>query len=292
MGRWGAPCPPGGGETNNKACDTANGFACYGSSPTDAAAFCTLIGCHQDGDCPGSWWCATVNSQPNVTTAKPAFGPTRTVCLPRAYCSPCLMDHDCTAAPNGTPQHCAKDAQGKGFCAPQCSGNANCALDAQCVAQWAVCTPGAGSACASDDDCPPADGTFQHCDAGKCTPECSGDADCAAGQKCKGLGVCSPRAGVCVGDGTFCSPCRSDDDCIPGNGYCLSAAPYSTELFCSVPSTVPHCDAQTANPAGCPPRSSTDNWKAVVCTGSPLNQCLGEVTFSMSGAPGCWTVNR
>jgi hypothetical protein len=42
-----------------------------------------------------------------------------------------------------------------------------------------------------------------------CTPECSSDGDCAAGQRCKALSVCVPRAGACVGDGSFCSPCRT-----------------------------------------------------------------------------------
>ena len=79
-GQWGTPCAPENGESNNKACDTGDGFACYGASPTDANAFCTVYDCHADSDCPGGWWCATVDNAPNVTTATRSFGQTHTAC--------------------------------------------------------------------------------------------------------------------------------------------------------------------------------------------------------------------
>jgi hypothetical protein len=301
-GQWGATCPPSGGEAKNAACDTADNFSCYGTSPTDATAFCTLFGCVDDSDCPGTWWCATVNQGPNVTSSKATFGITRSVCLPREYCAPCHLDHDCPPAADGTFQHCAADVQGNGFCTPTCGSDGNCALDATCQNRVSICGPAQGAACQSDDECPPLAGVAQHCNAGKCAPECASDADCAglpgdggAPPTCQWQRVCTPRAGVCRGAGDFCSPCRSDADC--KNGYCLNGLPYSTEHFCSVKSTVIPCDTTSGNPPGCPAHAASDNWVVNVCSASPANQCEGLVVLGTSAAqaselPGCWTVNR
>jgi hypothetical protein len=301
MGQWGTPCLPSGGEQSNKACDTTDQFSCYGNNPTDANAFCTIIGC-VDTDCPGGWWCATVNAAPNVTTNKQSFGPTRPVCMPRAYCAPCRLDHDCPAASDGTEQHCVKDTGGDGYCTPTCGGDANCPIDATCTNWQSLCTPAQGASCRSDDDCSPLAGIPQHCDNGKCSPECGSDADCAsvgdagsAPATCAWRRTCTPRAGVCLGNGGFCSPCRSDLDC--KNGYCLSGMPYSTERFCSVKSTTLPCDTTTLDPPGCPKATTGDNWLHSGCTTSPANQCEGLVTFGTAtgqggGVPGCWTQNR
>jgi hypothetical protein len=333
---------------NNPLCDTADAFICYGKSPTDATAVCTIDGCAQDSDCPGGWWCERVNAGPNVTTTKHTFGKTRSVCVPREYCASCQLDHDCPAAADGTQQHCARDSSGNGFCAPQCATNANCPFDATCTVQWGVCgqmacttdadcplttercsggvcrfgckkdadcpksngavqlcdsTAGVCLACLSDDDCPPANGTYQHCNAGVCTPECSGDSDCSTwmgNQRCTPLAVCTPRAGSCLGDGGFCAPCRSDDDC--HGGYCLTA-PYSGERFCShAVKTGATCGMTGPPPGSCPTRPSGANYKVVACTSmaddfAPADQCVAEVTFGTAQgvvqyAPGCWTANR
>jgi hypothetical protein len=352
-GQWRDFCDPSGGDANNAACDTADTFGCYGTSPTDANAFCTLFDCAQDSDCKGGWWCARVNIAPNVTTTKASFGPTRTVCLPRSYCAGCQMDHDCPAAPDGTPQHCVPDSQGNGFCSPHCGMDTNCQLDAVCRPPWALCVPrtcaadsdcpnvspperclggtcqrpckrsadcpavngapqhcGASDtcvaqACVNDDDCPPTQTTFQHCNAGACAPECGGDGDCNAAvgdQTCvQPLKVCMPRAGACRGDGSFCSPCRSDADC--SSGFCLIAA-YSTERFCSQAMKAGTMCSTMGPPMGsCPATAAGANYKQVACTSaatvfSPANQCVGEVSFGrtstgqVSFAPGCWTANR
>jgi hypothetical protein len=360
-GQWGAPCSAAAGFDDNPACDTNDNFFCYGVSPTDATTFCTYYDCLYDSDCPGGWWCATIDDAPNVATASRTFGATGTVCLPRQYCAPCTMDHDCSPAEDGSQEHCVgvADATGvqganSGFCAPQCATNDDCPLDATCVVQWGVCAdrrcasdsdcptngtpetcvggvctvtcatdadcppsngmpqrcaagPAGGTcapqSCLSDDDCPPTLGTFQHCNAGACTPECASDTDCNPGisdQTCVPLSVCSPRAGTCAGDGTFCAPCRSDLDCT--EGYCL-ASQYSKERFCSQtmpPGTV--CSATTGPPAGACPTGLGTNYKAIACTSSPsdfapANQCIGEVTFGVAAGqvqyqPGCWTQNR
>jgi hypothetical protein len=347
VGQFGTSCLPGDGESNNKACDAVDGFSCYGTSLADANAFCTLFGCAKDTDCPGGWWCEVVDMAPNVTTSVRSFGPTRTACLPRQYCATCQADHDCSPSADGTEEHCATDANGSGFCAPECASNAACPLDATCVGAFDVCTATAcmadsdcpalsgtaercflgsckipcttdascpavngapvhcgpagsceAQACASDDDCPPTAGTFQHCRGGTCTPECGGPADCRADQKCGTLSLCHPRAGVCVGTGGFCSPCRSDADC--QDGYCLNA-PNSTERFCSQ-AAQGSCSDDAAPNGMCPMRPNGATYMGVACTTeddsfAPANQCVGFVVLGTSTGtqeenPGCYTINR
>ncbi len=294
-GQWGATCVPTGGETNNPNCDGANGFWCYGTSPTDANSFCTIFGCTVDTDCPGGWWCGRVNQSPNIMSNDTSYGPTRAVCLPRTYCAPCKLDHDCPAAADGTQQHCAQDTQGDGYCTSACATDANCPLDATCKNWQSLCTPAQGASCKSDDDCPPVGGVVAHCDGSHCTPECAADSDCAGGATCQYRGLCTPRAGVCLGNGGFCSPCRSDADCT--NGYCISGAPYSTERFCSVKSTRVPCDTTTPNPTGCPAHQASDAWSVNACVTTPANQCEAFVAFGVSAGaaqalPGCWTASR
>jgi hypothetical protein len=305
-GQWFTTCNPGKGEGANPDCNWNEGFACYGTGPSDGNAFCTQFACGADADCPGGWWCSTQNVGPNVTSADPTFGKTRTVCLPRNYCAPCKKDLDCTpkyVPSSGPALQCVPDTKGASFCSPPCAGDANCNFDATCRPPWWVCMPAAGPPCQTDDDCPPANGTYQHCAGGTCTPECGMASDCAASQKCEStLTVCMPRAGVCAGDGTFCSPCRSDVDCTPKTGalgapqpagYCLNAS-YSTERFCSAPAAG-GCDGGAS---ACPQPQSGQNWKNVGCTRmSPPDQCVGVVTIGTSagtptGVLGCWTANR
>ena len=271
---WGVPCDPSKGFDQNPDCDFNNSFWCYGTSPTDANSFCTQFECTGDADCPGGWWCATINDSPNVTgpcapgtslaagnckVIRPQWGPDHTItaCLPRAYntkpgtyCAPCQSDVDCPT--NGSsPQHCVSaDANGgaEKVCAPECSGDANCPLDQKCA------DPGTGTA------------------------------------------VCVPRAATCKGDGSLCSPCHSDTDCSTsaGQGYCVQAD-YSTEHFCTSAtatctynSTSGFTDNCPALPdAAKPPNTTTDG---VGCTyngsqGLPLKQCYGGNVFGL----GCYT---
>jgi hypothetical protein len=237
-GQWGDFCPPNGGE-NNAACDVADTFGCYGTSPTDANAFCTFFDCAIDSDCKGGWWCAKVNVAPNVATTQSAFGqPVRSVCLPRGYCASCQLDHDCAPAPDGTPQHCVPDSHGNGFCSPKCGMDTNCQLDAVCRPPWAVCTP---KPCASDGDCPKA-APAEQCLDGVCQTLCTRDVDCPPSngvpQHCSPTGTCAPQS--CVNDddcpptqGTFqhcnagaCTPeCSGDGDCNAGVGDQKCAQP-------------------------------------------------------------------
>ena len=151
--------------------------------------------------------------------------------------------------------------------------------------------------CEHDVDCGPADdGQKQRCAAdangkGFCTKPCTKDTNCADEAKCVDYDdtkVCYPIAQVCVGDGNFCSPCRSDADCTAGGGACVKSR-YSTEKTCTVASKV-KCEnvgSQTKPPVfDCPattPEGAAAN-SIVSCVGAiykevPADQCSGLVRF-------------
>jgi len=258
---WGAPCDPTKGLDQNADCDTAQLFWCYGVSNTDANAFCTQYSCADDGDCPGGWWCATVNDQPDVRGAKRtdwgSAGVT-SVCLPRTYnlkpgtyCAPCKSDIDCPKNDN-VAQHCVSTDGAGGAelaCAAECANDKNCPLDYQCV------------------------------DAGV------------------GSNVCVPRAGTCMGDGSFCAPCHSDKDCESGNGFCITAD-YATEHFCTTKSGVACTVSNNQLTAQCP-STHPPTAAGVSCSYSanafdfPKDQCFGLVNFGTGSnaaeVGGCWT---
>ncbi len=275
-GVWGASCSPQGskaGLDQNAACDAAQNFWCYATSPTDGAAFCTQYDCTSDADCRGGWWCAAVNAAPNAIQAGRLVGAVRNVCLPRTYCAPCASDIDCSSA-GGARARCVGDSAGSKYCAPECNGDS----------------------------------------------QCNQEASCAASADAPGVSVCTPNAGVCVGDGTFCAPCRSDSDCVAG-GACVSS-PYSTEHFCAVPSGAPctYTDGASGScklNAQCPKNaiggggtSCSFLGKANTCSAKDASGnavagnantwpnipgsdfCFGEVKLSKEFVPGCWTKAR
>lgn len=163
-GQWGSPCQANLG-IENPGCDTEQGFACHAESPVDADAYCTRYGCKSDRDCGAGFWCAKANRTPNATTEKRGgFNEVDDVCLRRSYCSTCKVDLDCPPL-RGKPQHCVQDADGAGFCAPECDTTASCPLEAwcadagidskicyprakRCVGDGSLCSP-----CRADSDC-------------------------------------------------------------------------------------------------------------------------------------------
>jgi hypothetical protein len=236
-GQWGFGCQANLGAAN-PACDGAQGFYCYGISPTDASAYCTRYDCTADDECGPGFWCATINQQPNVlTAARGTVGATQRVCLQRSYCAACKADVDCPTV-KGVAQHCIGDLGGGMVCVPECDDSSNCPNEAECL-----------------------------------------DANFAKK-------VCYPRAKRCVGDGTICSPCRSDADC--KDGACLKGQ-YTTEHVCATrANSCSDCPATIASPSrkvGCTTKGS-DALPAGYCTGV---YALGGDNGSDIG---CWTPDR
>jgi hypothetical protein len=262
--QWGASCSPTGGIDNNPDCDTAQGFFCYGTSPTDASAYCTRYTCTTDRDCAATYYCGSANVSPNVKTTKRSLGDTQKVCLKRTYCTPCTADLDCPNSPEGKPQHCVADhsTPAKTYCTPECGTNDNCNEEAKCVGYTT-----------------------------------------ASGQATK---VCVPRAGVCVGDGSVCAPCLSDDDCLKdgeakGTGLCIHGQYYSTERSCAKKANNP-CAADGSTPSTDCPAEFAGTQTQMRCLGGidsftpyvPPNYCHGLVKFGASGGAdiACFTPAR
>jgi hypothetical protein len=164
-GQWGSKCQANLGLTN-PACDTDQAFYCYGTAPTDGDAYCTRYGCETDRDCAAGFWCAEMNTAPNVENAKhSAIGEVQKVCLQRTYCATCVVDLDCPPIA-GKPQHCVGDMGGNPFCSPECDNSQGCPNEAKCIDPGdlgkKICFPRAGacvgdgslcSPCRNDKDC-------------------------------------------------------------------------------------------------------------------------------------------
>ena len=166
------------------------------------------------------------------------------------------------------------------------------------------------STCKVDLDCPALDGRPQRCvvddaGAGFCTPECKDSSNCNYEARCLDVGldlredgsipkVCYPRAGVCVGDGKLCSPCRTDLDC-GDDGACVKGQ-YTTERACAKKSKKSCAEGESRG--SCPESTKTSSEVAVLCLGGridevPANYCHGfyEIDGRLSDT-GCWTPNR
>lgn len=171
----------------NPACDTDQSFWCYAQTPTDGEAFCTQYQCQSDSECKGGWYCATINSWPDISHVKRTVRQTTTVCLPRTYCATCQNDIDCPSV-DGATQHCVAGSDGAKFCSPECANDGNCRLDATCQANDAtgtnVCIPRAGT-CKGD-------GSF--CEPCRSDLDCSGDGVCITEQY-SGEKYCGVKSG-------------------------------------------------------------------------------------------------
>ena len=152
--------------------------------------------------------------------------------------------------------------------------------------------------CVADFDCPSVNGSPQHCvsdqkGAGICAVECKTNSNCAFEARCIDAGVgalvCYPRAGVCVGDQSLCSPCRNDADC-GDDGLCVKGQ-YTTEHACAKKSGVTCTDTAKMCPKSSAPKAR------VGCTTMdgpdlPANYCVGLYPFSMDSDLGCFTPAR
>jgi hypothetical protein len=233
-----------------------------------------------------------------------------------------------------TQYNCGSDADCKGgwYCGTINTAPNAVQADRVVGATVTLCLPRTYCApCKSDIDCVPSGGAREHCvsDNGGskyCAPECNGDSQCNQEASCAdnseaNTKVCTPNAGLCVGDGTFCSPCRSDADCT-GGGACVTSS-YSTEHFCATPNggSCPLVDGPAGSnscklSANCPKNaisggktSCSFKGKENVCNAVdsqgnsvagtpnswpniPNNFCFGEVKLDTAYVPGCWTKPR
>lgn len=236
-----------GGRKLAEAC--RDGAECASGNCEDGACALRKAGatCGADGDC-GSGMCHAG------------------VCVP-----PCKTDADCgkgehCSSDNGVRLFCFKKSYPAGIGTP-CGGDGTCPSGTKCHPQWSPITPDGQSycvaPCTSDVDCP---GGFR-CDAdiGRCLvrglcdsclhdgqcgadascvklgaasfclPTCSGSGyECPRYTECKQVGGgnhCVHKAGKCIGNGTQCEPCRSDDDC--AKGFTCGRFSFSGERFCA-----------------------------------------------------------
>lgn len=253
-GQWGAPCAATGGVSENPDCDSAQGFNCYGKSPTDGAAYCTRYDCQTDRDCAAGFYCGDANVSPNVEDNSRSIGETQRVCLRRDYCAPCSADLDCPPL-NGVPQHCFPDDNNVGYCTPECQSNKNCNKEAQCLSFDGMAADG---------------GTLQVCypRAGSCTGDGSLCAPCRSDKDCGTDGVCVQGQFTteksCAKPSTI--PCKYD-----GNN-----APVAGKDF------------------ACPAVTSPEKVKAYclgkfIFPEVPKDFCHGVYAFGESIDVGCWT---
>jgi hypothetical protein len=217
--------------------DCAAGFQCFGTSPTDADAYCTKYLCVGDSDCPGGFYCATVNSAPNVATYLRSWrgkteGAITTVCKKRSdFCSPCESDVDCaTRGYGGAPLRCVAGAGGTKFCTNECSSDASCDRDSACkdAAGVKVCQPNAG-ACKGD---------------GSLCSRCSSDAECKDGGFCleqeytkEKFCTAAPTGGACATGACGAPPagapwaigCAKATNGLTPTDQCLGLRPFDSE---------------------------------------------------------------
>ncbi len=294
-------CAPGneciavGGETKCRKTCSSNadpakacpfGFACTALTPQEAECkgpqcICTELAVKLEKKDKGQWG-AACNPADGIAANKACDAAQKFQCYAQnpvdgaAYCTrACEKDAECGAgffcgSVNDSPSAEADKRTGTGtikICQKRAYGSP-CESTVDC---------GAGLRCFSDDK----NQKF-------CTNTCADDNNCAVDAFC-GDGLCYPNARVVVGDGTLCSPCRSDLDCAAGKGVCGSNA-YTTERFCTVPSPS-SCKTQGDCPkvpvgvsgGGCTTQAFDD---------IPAGHCVGLFKLGSSNLPGCWTRTR
>jgi len=192
------------------------------------------------------------------------------LCAADKDCGPGLFCGDVNESPNAEAAKRTGDAtiklcQKRDYCAP-CKASVDCPSGQECA------LAGAPDAF--------------------CTTPCTRDTECAVDAYCTDVGgknLCYPSAGSCVGDGGFCSPCRSDADCKKGGGVCASASAYTTEKFCTAPSAskcaATDCPAKPEGvaAAGCSKEAIDD---------IPAGSCVGLFKLGTNQLPGCYTRPR
>ncbi len=297
-------CAPGndcielGGETKCRKTCTSNtdatkacpfGYSCNAVKPIDTACtgsqcYCAELAVKLTKKDKGQWgWpcnpAGRIEGNPDCDSAQQFTCFATNPVDASAYCTrACAKDTECgagffCATVNDTPnaettrrdtRNTIKICQKRTYCSP-------CATPVDCPD---------GSACIGDDKgvrfCAPTCETDTNC---------NGEAFCADARPGGGK-VCYPRAGACIGDGGFCSPCRADSDC--KDGACARNE-YTTERFCTVTSPS-KCKSRD-----CP--AAPEGVAAVGCVSAnsddiPGGSCVGLFKLGSSQLPGCYTAPR
>lgn len=142
-----------------------------------------------------------------------------------------------------------------GICSKGCDKESDCGGGTHCNPLGGIlycAPPQLCDTCKTDDDCGPDAPLCVGDDGAKyCSRLCNvGDGKCPGGYSCKQFGTrvdefaCAPDYGSCAGDGSHCSPCKTDSQCSTGT-KCFSAKE-GAERFCAQT-----CDVATT-PDGCP----------------------------------------
>ncbi len=202
--------------------------------------------CKTPSDCAAGQDCS-LDAKSRLVCAKPAYSdaigkncgatgvcPAGTKCLGQAYSALTTCSAACTDDTDCPMTHACSEIQGQKLCMVRKFCN-ECLHDANC---------GPGSACIVEGG------------VGTCAKACNaGSTECPRYAACKDRGdgqfFCAHKAGACVGDGSLCAPCQTEDHC--NNGLCLTYN-HTKESFCAT-----GCDG------GCP---------AGYNCASSLNKCV------------------
>lgn len=211
LGGYYTRCPDG------TECDVESGFECVGAGVGDLDAFCTTA-CTGDDECPTGFVCDRVSATPCESACgvvgdprDPAcvpsseigagkkyqcgrFGPERSLCVRRKFCSTCETDADCGTTPNLV---CARDRSGEKICTPLCDPSV-----------LGACPWGAAAECAIWDEelgVPTCSHKFGSCrgSGAPCEP-CTSDVDCADTGLCFGSSFTGERYCIDLAIPCFC----------------------------------------------------------------------------------------
>lgn len=163
------------------------------------------------------------------------------IVLPPGYLEFCLSDADC--AQWDLKCFFSKPADPDALCSIECTDSAQCPEPMVCKRK------GDFKACMLADYCDGCDSDAQCGKNGRCITDAGGqkfcthtckkdDAEsCGGANFCKkfGLGLedyyCYPMFGTCKGDGTHCTPCQADGDCLKGHECHENTTTY--EMYCA-----------------------------------------------------------
>jgi len=188
---------------------------------------------------------ATPDKETTTAQDVPRIGDSRwvkpDVDLPTGFMEFCLDDTDCVEW--GLTCISEGPADQESVCSQQCLANSDCPEKMLCKkkGESKVCLLASYcDLCDNDEQCGP-DGrciedkhgiTFCSYPCGKDDPE-----SCEAGNFCNKVGAgiedyyCYPMFGSCKGDGSHCTPCQTDDDCLKGHN--CHENPYTFERYCA-----------------------------------------------------------